>query len=247
LKNYNVYIANKKQILSYYLCSAAALFLLGLLFYRNFIIALFCCFFSFIFKKKWIDFQKKRCKERLLEGFRDFLYSLSASMAGGKQLPLAMEDAQNQLFLSYGEKSDIYIEIKNMLTLYNEVHSDLEILWQDFAKRSDLSEIKQFATSCRICRQNGGNIEAVCLKCASVLLDKMNMNSEIKAITAEKKFDILLLSIMPILILLFLNVFSYGYIEVLYTSLAGRFLMSLSLFLLIISSFWSFKMMEFSL
>ena len=127
---------------------------------------------------------------------------------------------------------------------YNESHSDISALLIDLGKRSGLKDILQFAYSYAICEEIGGDIEAVCLKNASMLLDKMDFQTEIKALISEKKLDAAVLAVMPLFILYFLNVSSDDYIQIMYTSTSGKILMTVSLLLFAAAVFWGVRIVN---
>jgi tight adherence protein B len=62
-----------------------------------------------------------------------------------------------------------------------------------------------------------------------MLVDKIGSEKEIKTLTSQKRFERKIISAMPIVVILFLNLVSPGYIEILYTSLEGRLIMTAAL------------------
>lgn len=64
-------------------------------------------------------------------------------------------------------------------------------------------------------------------KAASVIIDKMTIENEIRAMANRKKNESMILFIMPFLVILFLNIFSPDYISPLYESLVGRLIMTI--------------------
>ena len=57
----------------------------------------------------------------------------------------------------------------------------------------------------------------------------MKISEQIHAITAQRKFEGRLICLMPVVMLLALNLLSRTYIDVLYSCLAGRLIMTLCL------------------
>ena len=228
-ENYNELALSRQERLTYYLCACPALALLGFLFYRSLPAALLCAAAARLLENSYAGLRLQRRKEKLLEGFRDVLYTISGSVAAGRQMPSAIRDAEQQTLSSYGKDSDIHRELSRICGIYGSAHGDIGELLVDFGARSGLEEIRQFAASYEICRKNGGDVESVCLKSASLLLDKIAFRSELDAMIAQKKLDIAMLSAMPVLVLLMLNLSSFSYIAPLYSCLAGRFLMTLCL------------------
>ncbi len=247
MNDYRVCKMNGVDSIKYYVVSSLLLFSLGMLFYRSLPVSLLCCLGSLPLRSFWVRHLLQKRREKLSEGFRDMLYLISGSVAAGRQMPAALQDAAFQLATSWGGESDIAREAANMSRQYLEVNEDLDLLWEDLAKRSGIREIEQFAESYRVCRTNGGDLEDVCFRCASVLLEKLAFKDELKALTSQRKLDIAILAAMPVLVLLMLNLLSYSYIEVMYTAPAGRMIMTSSLVLMVLALLWSLKIAEVSL
>ena len=220
---------------------------MGLLFYRTAAAGFTACIAAFILLPEYSSLLAKKRRETLLEGFRDALYSISSSVSAGRQMPSAMDIAARSAAETKGEDSDIAVELMRISRNYELNHSDIGKLLEDFAQRSDIQEIKQFAQSFRICQLCGGDLEDVCLKSAALLLNKMAVSKEVRSLVAQKKLDIILLAVMPAAVLIFLNLFNYSYISVLYESTAGRVVMSLCLLLMVFALFWGLRITKVEL
>jgi len=61
------------------------------------------------------------------------------------------------------------------------------------------------------------------------MLDKMNINREIRVLTVQKRLEANILAAIPLTVIAFLNVVSPGYLKVLYTTIEGRLLMTVAL------------------
>jgi len=240
-QNYELSLKEKKR---YYTYCGLALACLGLLFYKSVIIALLCTLLSKPLQKKYEKQKAKKRQEELLEGFRDMLYSISGSIASGRQMPIAISDAKSQARSSYGESAFITKELALIVRGYEETHSNVEDLLTDFAERSGLEEIKQFGLVYRICKRSGGDLEEVTLKCANLLLDRISFQGEVNVLTAQKKLDVIFLVSLPLLVLLFLNVVSSNYISILYSCFSGRAIMTACFFTIILALLWSLQLIE---
>ena len=244
LTDYRFYKLNREETIKYYVCACAVCLTLGMLFYNNVIISAALCFASPFLKSKYADYMCDKRKKQLLENFKDVLYSISASVAAGRQMPQAIEDAAKQADML---GSDIAYELNHMVSVYNEAHGKIEDLLTEFGERSGVEEIKLFASSYRICKKSGGNIEDVCLKSAYLLIERIDYQKEVSAVLSEKKLDTILLMAMPPVILFFLNLSSYDYVAILYECLEGRIIMTVSLFLMVLAGIWSLKIMNLDL
>ncbi len=227
--DYRLYSLSGKERRDYYIAACLALAALGFLFYRSSIMSLICTAIAVPCEKLYAKILRERRRARLLEGFRDVLYSISASVAAGRQMPQAIEDCALQMELSYGKEADIAREMSAIAQHYSEMHGDASAMLCDLGERSGIAEISQFAASYRICERSGGDLEEVCLRSANLLLDKIAFAGEVKAIIAQKKLDIGMLVSLPLIILLFLNLTAPDYTAPLYTTISGRLIMTLCL------------------
>ena len=247
MTDYNVYRLNRNEILNYYSAAGILLALLGILFYRSLLMAVLCAFAAVPLKRFYADHLRKKRLERLQEGFKDALYSISGSVAAGRQLPMAIKEAAAGVCSTYGEDSDIAVELSHIVSVYSESHGDAYALLADLGSRSGLEEISQFARSCNICRRCGGDMESVALKSASLLLDRMELSREVKGLIQQKKTDIILLTAMPIGVLTFLNLVSFSYLEPLYKGLSGRLIMTLCLAAVCGALLWCIRITDIKL
>lgn len=219
-------------------------FSLGMLFYNHIVLAAGLCLITPLFEKKFAAYKGCRQRRVMLESFKDVLYSISSSLAAGRQMPQAIADAAKQQELL---QAPLAAELSYVLRVYNEAHGKLEDLLEDLGNRSGLEEIKLFASSYRICRSSGGDLESVCLRSAYLLIERIDYLSETAAVLSEKKLDTMLLTAMSPGIMLFLNLTSCEYIAVLYECLEGRVIMSLSLCLMLAAAMWSLRIMKLDL
>lgn len=158
--------------------------------------------------------------------FKDMLYSLSASVASGRQMEEALVEAEENMAILYDAGEPIMMELKHMrISIVENKESD-KLLLKDFAYRSKSEDINNFVQVYITCRNMGGNLEKIIGHTTEILTDKINIEREIKVITSQKKVEGRIISLMPLLMLLFLNVMSYSYICPLYNTLIGRIVMT---------------------
>lgn len=247
MTDYENYKLNPYGRLLYFGGGTLLFFGLGLLFYRNIIWAGLCCLALIPLKKECEKFLAARRRRKLTEAFKEVLYSISASVAAGRQLPTALKDACIQAELNFGQDSDMATELREICRVYESVHTEPEELLAELGKRSGIEEIGQFATACIICRRCGGDLENICLKSANLLIDKLEYRREAESLAAQKRLDVAVLTALPLLILLFLNLISPEYLQPLYSGLEGRLLMSECLVFMVIALLWSLKITDLEL
>jgi tight adherence protein B len=188
-----------------------------------------------------------RLKREMSDQFRDLLYSLSASIATGRQMREALEDATEALKIIYDEKSLLCIELTKILKQVGETNESLEKLLLEFADRTKVQDIQSFVDIYMVSRKTGGNLEKVIHKTADILLERMELEKSIRVLTAQKRMESRIMVIMPFLVLLFLRVSSPEYLQVMYSTWFGRMLMSIALISIISSYLLSMKFTQIEL
>jgi len=233
-----------KDYYEYYLIFFFVAFAVAMLFYDDVWTGLLLFCFSPLFEKSYGRYQRDKRIKEIREEFKDCLYTIASSVAAGRQMPQAILDAKEQSELFFGNDSDISIELDGIYSRYKGQNEDLSIGLLDFAKRSGVDEISLFAESFAICKRTGGNLEQICLKSAYMIIQKIEFASEVQSILSEKKLDAIIMTMMPLVVLFFLNISSPNYIAVLYQGFQGRIIMSVALLLMIIAMLWSLRIMK---
>lgn len=247
MTDYRTYNLSRREQQKYYLMAFFILLSVGMLFYRSFVFALVCLPAAIPCEKMWAERKGRMRREVLLEGFRDALYSMSAAIAAGRQMPEAVADAGAQVRFSYGASAPIAEEFKRITELYEGAHGSIELLLIDFGSRSGLEEIQQFAFVCQICDRSGGDLEEVALTSANLILDRIRFRREVQMLTAQRKLDIAFLISLPLLILLILNLTAPDYLAILYSDLAGRCIMTACLLTIAAALRWGLRLIEVAL
>lgn len=226
IKDYAVYELSKKEKLVFYSAGYLVIAMVIYLFYHNIILSLL----SGLAVRLAIPFIRNYLAEKRMAKlnmqFKDMLYSLSASVAAGRQMEEALIEAEENLSLLYEVDEPIMQELRHMrISIIENKESD-KVLLKDFAYRSKNEDIDNFVQVYITCRNMGGDLEKIITNTTDILTDKMNVEREIRVITNQKKTEGRIISSMPLAMLLMMNVFSYSYIAPLYSGSAGRLIMT---------------------
>ena len=150
------------------------------------------------------SYKKKKTLVALREQFRDLMDSLSGSYSAGKNTPQAFESAQNDLLMIYGEKADMVNELKIINTGLNN-NISIESLLLDFAARSGLDDVKNFADVFDACNRKGGNIKDIVTMTKDVIGEKIDIEMEIETILSGNKNELNIMIVMPVVVVLMLG------------------------------------------
>lgn len=223
---YSQYRLSIKERLLFFACGYACGFFLLYVFYCDLLLAAaggFACVFFLPLYKKHLG----RKRLLLLETqFRDFLYAVASSAAAGRQLSRALQDAEQSLLAVYAPDTPMCMELAAINRAVREERRDEGELLMDLAARSGSEDIRDFVDVYMLCRQLGGDLEEVIGNTTKVMTDKMAIRREISTLTAQKQLEGRIISVMPVLVIEGLNVFSPDYLQVLYTTHAGRLIMT---------------------
>lgn len=228
--DYDTYILNKKERVKYFSISLSAAFVVSYVFYDNMVVSiLLSLIFAFIMKKYYIYYLNNKRKEFLKNQFIELLQSLSASISAGRQMGEALEEGLSAIRNSYSSDSPLVIELEYMVMSIKESREEEEQLLKNFAKRVKVRDISSFVEVYAICKETGGDMEKAIVKTSQIIMEKLSIEKEMRVLSAQKKFEGKLISIMPILVIIFLRMTSPSYLDPLYSTLAGRIIMSFSL------------------
>ena len=227
--DYSTYDISNKQRNSFVLVGYISIFFLCLLFYHSFFLSAICGLGIFFLIESYKKYMAEKRRAFLIVQFRDLLYSLSASIATGRQMTESLSEALENLKMIYKEETPMIQELKYIVKSANENRGNEEKLLINFAVRSKSEDIKNFVDVYLACRETGGNMEQVVSKASEILMDKLTIEREIKTMTAQKQFEGKIITVMPIAVVFFLNIFSPSYLEKMYITLAGRLIMTLAL------------------
>lgn len=226
IKDYAVYELSDREKWIFYLGGYICIFIVVYLFYHSLVLSAFMGliikYFSPFYKQQLVQ---KRMNKLNLQ-FKDLLYSLSASVAAGRQMEEALLEAEENLSILYDQHQPIMTELRHMrISIVENKESD-KVLLKDFALRSKNEDINNFVQVYITCRDMGGDLEKIITRTTEILTDKINIDREIKTITSQKKMEGRIIALMPLVMLLALNIVSYTYISPLYETTIGRMIMT---------------------
>ena len=168
-------------------------------------------------RKKQLDYQ-----------FKDALYSLNVALRAGYSMETAVVCCIRDLEKLYPQNTDIVREFVYMETQMH-LSVPLETLFQDLADRSGLEDIENFAAVFATAKRSGGDLSRIVQKTARMLTDKIEVKKEIEATVAAKKMEQVVMSFMPFGIIIYMQLTSPGFLQILYGNVFGVITMSLCL------------------
>ncbi len=227
----------KIKYVQYVIAYGALWMLLGWLFYRNVGVSIILAvigtpFFVYRQSCSYEDGQRKILEEQ----FKDCILSLAASLRTGYSPENAWSEVHREMVLLHGEKSVIVKEIENIRHKLM-IKQPLETILEEFGERSRVEDIKNFADVFRIAKRGGGDLVSIISSTAKTISDKADVQREIQTIISAKKLEQKIMIVMPLAILVYMEVFNRGFLDVLYEGVVGRVVMT-GCFLMYMAAFF---------
>lgn len=235
--DYRKYRPHIKEVVPAGIVYEAVLALVGFLFYNSLLpCLLFAPGFWLFMKaldKRWCD----RRQRRLNAEFKELLVALSANMAAGYSLESAFAPAYEELKGIYQGRSLIEKE-----TLYIvrglQMSADVDVLLADFAERSGLADIREFAGVVKVAKGAGGNLIQMMRRMIHGIDGRIEVEDEIDTMITSKRLEQKIMSAMPFVIILYLRTCNRGYMDVLYGSVFGVVFMTVCLVVIAATVLW---------
>ena len=225
MTDYSVYRLSTAEWIKYGAVGLLLAAIAGYVFYRSIVIGVLLLPLVILYPL----YKKKDCKRerdrKLCSQFREGITVLSSFLTAGYSLENAMREAESELDILYGDDS---LMAKEFAYINNRVSTNIpvETAWEEFAQRSNQEDIRNFATVIKVAKKTGGDLTEIITHSADVIGDKIGVEEEIKTMTAGKRFEQKIMNFIPVFIILYVDLTSPGFFDVMYESGMGRIIMT---------------------
>ena len=218
---YETYTLSRREWVLYGAEGILLAAVLDYVFYRSFLLILLIfpagILFPLALKKKL----KQRRMEKLRGEFKDAILAVASGLNAGYSVENAFAVSLKEMEEIHGSDSMIAKEIRLNLTFEDALG--------DFAARSGLDDVKNFADVFLAARKSGGELMRIITRTAEIIGEKIRIQEEILTATASKRMEQRIMSGIPVLIVIYIELTSPGFFGILYTTLIGRMLMTVCL------------------
>lgn len=227
--NYNVYYMKKSEKIMYFLIAFIIGAVIGYLFYgglakedgyatkTTYILNIvICSIVGLVAAKIFVPSRQKsiieKQRRKLNNQFRDMLEALNTSLGAGKNVVDSFKAVYDDMKVQYEEDAYILKELEVIISgMANNI--DIEVLLEDFGRRSGIDDISSFANVFKICYRKGGNIKDTIRSTHSILSDKMEINEEIETIVTSSKTEQNMMLVMPVILVGMIKMMSPDFAE----------------------------------
>ncbi len=160
--------------------------------------------------------------------FKNVMDILYSSTAAGSTLPKAFRDAAGQMRLA-PERFPVLLPEFERICGQLDRNVSMAAALTSFGERSVDGDIRDFARILTLSVRSGGDLPAIIKKTKDTIVMRMETNLEIDTMLAARKGELRIMTVVPPAIILYLNLTSPDYMDVLYSSLKGAVLMTAAL------------------
>lgn len=240
---YDRYIFNPGEHILYILLYVAMISGVAYVFYRSIIAVFFMVpLIPVLLKRKKAELALRRKKD-LNKQFKEVIISVASNLRAGYSIENSFIEVYEDIAMMYGHNC---LMAKELYSIIGGLHNNmiLEDLLLDFAKRSDLDDVRDFAEIFRIAKRNGGDMNAIIHNTANSIADKIEVRREVDTMISSRKFEQKIMNVIPFFIIFYVGLTSKGFFDSLYKNITGIAVMTICLLIYVVAVLLSEKIMK---
>lgn len=240
--NYHIYILNLYEYIIYGILFLLIDAIIAYLFFMS-LVPLILFLPGIIPYYKYLSFFLKKKRDKLLTiQFKEFISIICTLLSTGYSLENAILESVKELKSLY-PNSLILNEAINMSQKIM-LHIPPDILFSDLANRTDIEHIKTFSEILTITTKSSGNLIQIIISTTSSITSQIDIHREIDTSLAGKKYEFLIMALMPLLIIIYVKITQPGFFDSIYHNILGGILMFICLFFYLLAIYIAYKIID---
>lgn len=243
MRDYRQYQFSKKEYVLFFLQAIGIISVISYLFYHSvYALILIVPFYPFYLKMKAAALLQKQ-RACMQEQFKEAICALATALGAGYSIENAWKEAKKEVEKLFGEHALLVKELNHMLA-HLEMNVSLEELLFDFALRSGLEDVNSFCQVFLFAKRSGGDFIGIINATAGRIGRKVDLQREITTDLAARRLESRVMNLVPLFMLLYLNITSPGYFDMLYGNITGVVVMSVCFLFYVLAYLWSERMLQ---
>lgn len=226
--DYRIYHLSIREKISCLVKSLGLTVVIAYLFYQHWLGMILFPFVYLFLSRRAIKEGISNQQEQLATQFLDALRTVSASLLAGYSMENAWKEAAKEIQNLHGENAILLHDLKEMIHSL-ALNVPIEKLLDEFADRTDNSDIMGFSEVFAFAKRSGGNFAAIIEETTEHMRARHDTEREIQVLVASRRLEQKVMNVVPLFILSYLKLTSDGFLDVLYGSLFGVVFMSICL------------------
>ncbi|WP_090167375.1 type II secretion system F family protein [Pseudobutyrivibrio sp. 49] len=157
--------------------------------------------------------------------YKEYMMLIVASLQTGYSLERALNQAEAELKKLYPQGSILLASV-HIMNQKITMNVQVEKAFDEFAKTTGLEEAASLSEIISFAKRCGGDYGRHIRETAMKIEDNISVKQEIETITTEKRLELKVMCVMPMLILAYISLTSASFIAPLYGNIVGVGLMS---------------------
>lgn len=233
--DYRTYTLSLEEKIKYGALAIGTVFVFLYLFYGSIWVSIVFSSIGVLYlpykKRELIKEKKKMLKQQFKEG----LYALSSSISVGKSIEQAFIDARNDLRVVYWDQETYIIQEFETIARKVAMNETIENALIDLSQRADDEDIQNFTNVFLTAKRAGGNLVEIMKYTTATINEKIEIMDTIDVLITGKKYEQRILGLMVPLIIVYLRLFSAGFIDVMYQTGTGKIAMTVAMIIYLFS------------
>lgn len=169
--------------------------------------------------------QREQRKWQINLEFKEGLQGIASALNAGYSIENALAESKKDLEILYGKDSVLCQEFQIML---NQLHFNkpMEVVFDEFAKRSGVEDIRSFAEIFRTARRSGGDLVAITRTASERIGEKIELSREINTLLSGKQMEGKIMNLIPLGMIFYFWICSPGFLDCLYEGVWGHIIMT---------------------
>ena len=216
---------SKRELAVIFLKSEGMVIVIGYFFYRSLLWILLLTPVTCLFMKYLAVEEEKKKRYSIMLQFKELLVSVNTSIQAGYSLENAFIYASKDMRELYGKDNFI---IKELAIITRGLQNNVTIvnLLKNMASKAKVEEIYNFADVMVIAKQSGGKMKEIMDSYIKSIEEKVAVRQEVETMITSRKFEQKIMNVVPFAILVYVNLTSKGFFDVLYHNVVGYIVMS---------------------
>lgn len=190
---------------------------------------------------------EKECMEKkkseFLAQFKEAVQSMAASLHTGYSVENAVKETQKEMLLMYPKDEMICRELSFMVQqIYIRIPA--EQIFEDFAKRVRLEDVRNFADVFAAAKRSGGDMIAIIQNTVNQIGDKIDVKREIDILLAAKRYEFKVMAVIPYAIIAYMMLSFPEFMDCLYGNMIGTGVMSVCLLIYLAAYAFGVKLVK---
>ena len=242
-KNYWQQDIRKREYLRAILQGSLLLVTVSYLFYDTWVFAILFSPYLIWYIKSWERKTIKKREQSFHLQFKEAIQSLSMGLNVGYSVENALLEAYKELKGIYKRDEIILRELSYMIHQIR-MNVTAEKAFGDLAARTSDEDVQTFVTVFNIAKRSGGDMLEIIRNVVRQMVDKLDVEREIQTVISAKKMELRIMTIIPLVMIIYLKISFPEFMSVLYGNAIGIVIMSICLMIYVISYEMGKRMVE---